>query len=50
MWTRPGGPIFGEHGCLWAWLGFPDGEPKMIADLNENKFEAIPSPAWAREW
>jgi hypothetical protein len=42
--------IFGEKGCLWAWEGFPDGEPKLIADLNANKFEPIEAPAWAKEW
>jgi len=42
--------IYGEDGCLWAWDGFPDGEPKLIADLNANKFEPIEAPDWAKEW
>ena len=39
--------VFGDQGCLWAWEGFPDGEPTLIADLNANRFEAIEAPAWA---
>lgn len=29
--------VFGEDGCLYAWENWPQGEPKLIADLNENK-------------
>lgn len=39
--------VFGDQGCLWAWEGFPDGKPTLIADLNANRFEAIEAPAWA---
>lgn len=42
--------VFGDKGCLWAWDGFPGGEPKVIADLNGNRFEPIEAPEWAREW
>ena len=42
--------IFGDAGCLWAWADFPNGEPKMIADLNANEFEPVAPPDWAREW
>ena len=42
--------VFGDEGKLWAWEGFPDGEPKMIADLNENKFEPVIAPDWALNW
>ncbi len=38
-----GNPIFGEHGCLWRWRGFPHGEPEMVCDLNGNKFENMRS-------
>ncbi|MCC6687365.1 MAG: hypothetical protein IT205_10335 [Fimbriimonadaceae bacterium] len=38
-------PIFGDNGCLWRWRRFPDGEPRMIADLNSNKFENIAPPS-----
>lgn len=39
--------VFGDKGCLWAWEGFPDGEPTMIADLSPNRFEEIAPPKWA---
>lgn len=42
--------IFGCKGCLWAWSGFPKGEPTLIADLNGNVFEQVPPPAWAKAW
>lgn len=45
-----GRPVFGDKGCLWAWEGFPDGEPTMIADLNDNKFEQVAPPEWALKW
>ncbi|MCH8977702.1 MAG: hypothetical protein IH945_00460 [Armatimonadetes bacterium] len=45
-----GRPVFGDKGCLWAWEGFPSGEPKIIADLNKNRFEAVPPPDWALKW
>ena len=28
--------VFSEGGCLWAWAGWPTGEPRLVADLNEN--------------
>lgn len=40
--------IFDHEGKLWAWENCPEGEPKMIADLNGNQFEAIPPPDWAK--
>jgi len=42
--------VFGEAGCLWAWTDFPDDEPKLIADLNGNRFEPVAAPDWAKEW
>jgi len=42
--------VFGDKGCLWAWGNFPKGEPRLIADLNNNKFKAIPPPEWAKQW
>ncbi|MBS1714088.1 MAG: hypothetical protein JST30_07090 [Armatimonadetes bacterium] len=39
--------IFGDKGCLWAWDGFPDGSPTLVADLNANTFENVPPPEWA---
>ncbi len=42
--------VFGEHGCLWAWSGFPEGEIKLVADLNPYKFEGVAAPDWAKEW
>jgi hypothetical protein len=42
--------IFGDQGCLWAWEGFPDGKPRMIADLSPNSFTPIAPPPWAIEW
>lgn len=42
--------VFGDKGCLWAWKGFPDGKPKLIADLNGNRFEPVEAPEWARTW
>lgn len=42
--------VFADQGCLWAWADFPDGEPKLIANLHDNVFEAVPPPVWAREW
>lgn len=42
--------VYGDKGCLWAWKNFPQGEPKLVADLNANRFEPIPPPDWAREW
>ena len=39
--------VFGDQGCLWAWEGFPDGKPTLIADLTQNKFESIAPPDWA---
>ena len=42
--------IYSDRGCLWAWEDFPEGKPTMIADLNENKFQALPPPDWAETW
>ncbi len=42
--------VFGEEGCLWAWEGFPDGAPRMVADLREHRVTRIATPPWAKEW
>lgn len=42
--------VFAEGGCLWAWQRFPDGEPTKIADLNDNVFERVEPPEWAKSW
>lgn len=39
--------VFDDKGCLWAWANFPEGEPKLIADLNGYAFEEVPPPDWA---
>lgn len=33
---RRGRLVFGEEGCLYAWENWPEGEPRLIADLNAN--------------
>lgn len=40
--------VFGHEGCLWAWAGFPDGEPTLVADLNDHRFAPVEAPEWAR--
>lgn len=42
--------VYADKGFLWAWSGFPEGKPKMIADLNKNEFETIQALEWALEW
>jgi hypothetical protein len=42
--------LIAENGCLYAWSGFPEGKPKLVADLNGNRFEEIRPPASARKW
>jgi len=39
--------IFGDKGCLWAWADFPASQPKLIRDLNPNRFERMEAPGWA---
>lgn len=39
--------VYADKGCLWAWENFPEGEPKLIADLNGNTFEEVAPPDWA---
>ncbi|MEJ5170907.1 MAG: hypothetical protein WHU10_07965 [Fimbriimonadales bacterium] len=49
--TDPNGwPVFAEQGRLYRWRGFPDGSPRLVADLNPQKFEEVPPPPWAKEW
>ncbi|MBI1756633.1 MAG: hypothetical protein HYR64_05950 [Fimbriimonas ginsengisoli] len=48
--NKAGRIVFGENGCLWAWDAFPDGEPALIADLNDQAFECVSAPDWAKEW
>lgn len=47
---KRGRVVYGDEGCLWAWEGFPKGEPKLVADLNGNLFEGFATPEWARNW
>lgn len=42
--------IFAENGCLIRWKRFPNGKPKIIADLNDLKFESVAPPDWALMW
>lgn len=42
--------VFGDQGRLMVWKGFPNGKPKMIADLTPNEFEPVKPPAWALKW
>ncbi len=42
--------VYGDKGCLWAWDGFPNGQPTLVADLNGEKFEPVPPPEWATSW
>lgn len=39
--------VYADKDCLWAWANFPEGEPKLIADLNGNTFEEVVPPDWA---
>ena len=53
MWLdsdHAGRIVFGDAGCLWAWCGFPDGEPTLVADLSPNRFEPAEAPEWAKSW
>ncbi|RYG33847.1 hypothetical protein EON81_17130 [bacterium] len=36
--------IYADGSAVYAWERFPHGEPKIVADLSDNRFEPVPAP------
>ena len=47
---KAGRVVFAENGCLYRWTSFPDGEPTLVADLNNYTFTEVPPPSSATRW
>jgi hypothetical protein len=42
--------LIADRGLLQVWEGFPEGEPRHVSDLTDNKFEPVAPPDWAQQW
>ncbi len=51
-WDHRGQLLYAAKGCLWRVADVADSksEPKLVADLNANKFTEVVAPDWAKQW